>query len=181
MLRRLVSRLARKPTGFIVRKSRPISLNVEVLDQRIAPVVVVSVISSDPQLTSVPGIATDGTNLYVTNYSAPAPGQLGAGQIFTVPISGGAATLLYTYHGAGPFSPNPHSIMLVGNNLVWADSESGASEETQVFEAPKDGKFMEQKMRIPWHLDWMISMSRLIRKYWYVAPIVIFPIGNPKK
>jgi hypothetical protein len=122
------------------------SLAVELLEDRSLPSVTVTPITTDPQLSAIAGITTDGSNLYVTAiHGTTQPGQ-GAhpgeltGEALSVPITGGSATLLYGYSGQDPNGDvNPHSMTIFGSNLLWTDSESGPSEETQIYVAPKDG------------------------------------------
>jgi hypothetical protein len=112
------------------RTWRPV---LEALEERTL-LATVTPITTDPQLTGIVGITTDGVNLFVAAPVRPP----GLGAVFTVPIGGGPATPLYTYAG-GVDPPNPQSITLLGTSLYAIDPESGPASETQILTAPADG------------------------------------------
>jgi hypothetical protein len=75
-------------------------------------------------------VVTDGSTLYI---AAP-------DRILSMPISGGSLTTLYTssqysQSGAGNIS----SLTVVGNDIYWADNQSGPATDTQILRAPKAG------------------------------------------
>jgi len=80
-------------------------------------------------------ITHDGTNLYFTGQGTPGnPG------LFSMSLSGGTITLLYSSFpnslasGGGTFG-----ITVLGSDIFWIDPNAGSGTATAIFKAPKDG------------------------------------------
>ncbi len=69
-------------------------------------------------------VVSDGAFLYVVTDNGA--------RIQSLPMEGGAATVLYTTSGA-------LALTVLDNDLFWIDPNSGPSTDTQIWKAPKDG------------------------------------------
>ena len=85
------------------------------------------IISNDPALKVPSYLTTDGTNLILSGV-----GTNNTQHIFSVPLSGGAATTLYSAY-------NPQQITLAGSNIFWIDPNAGPIGDTEILAAPANG------------------------------------------
>lgn len=87
--------------------------------------VTVTLLSNDPALTYPYGLTTDGTHLFVGNSNS----------ILSLPIGGGAVTMLYS--NCTPSDPVA-DMTSIGTNLFWIDP-NGDPDATAIFSAPTSG------------------------------------------
>jgi len=88
--------------------------------------------TSDPNLTTVHAIATDGTSLFVSGSNAT-----NNAAVFSLSRGGGSVTQLYSHWGSSACCAN--GVTVVGSNVFWIDPNSGPVTDTQIFSAPKAG------------------------------------------
>ena len=66
-------------------------------------------------------------------------GSGGVSRIWAIPITGGAATRLYSSPWTSTGGCCAVSVAVIGNDLFWIDPNSGPITDTQILRAPKSG------------------------------------------